>query len=51
MPGFAKACVDLPVITTAEAIDRVAQVRTGHQGRLIASYVTFGRYDMIWISE
>jgi uncharacterized protein with GYD domain len=29
----------------------VAQVRAAHQGRLIASYVTFGRYDMIWISE
>jgi uncharacterized protein with GYD domain len=35
----------------AESIQRVAQVRTAHQGRLIASYVTFGRYDMIWISE
>jgi len=35
----------------AEAIERVAQVRAAHQGRLIASYVTFGRYDMIWISE
>ena len=35
----------------AESIKRVAQVRTAHQGRLIASYVTFGRYDMIWISE
>jgi uncharacterized protein with GYD domain len=34
-----------------ELIERVAQVRTAHQGRLIASYVTFGRYDMIWISE
>ena len=34
-----------------ESIERVAQVRTAHQGRLIASYVTFGRYDMIWISE
>jgi uncharacterized protein with GYD domain len=29
----------------------VAQVRTAHQGQLIVSYVTFGRYDMIWISE
>jgi uncharacterized protein with GYD domain len=29
----------------------VAQVRAAHQGQLIASYVTFGRYDMIWISE
>ena len=35
----------------AESIKRVAQFRTAHQGRLIASYVTFGRYDMIWISE
>ncbi|MGO9602464.1 MAG: GYD domain-containing protein [Candidatus Binataceae bacterium] len=35
----------------AEAIERVAQVRAAHQGRLIASYVTFGRYDMVWISE
>jgi uncharacterized protein with GYD domain len=35
----------------AELIKRVAQVRAAHQGRLIASYVTFGRYDMIWISE
>jgi uncharacterized protein with GYD domain len=35
----------------AELIQRAAQVRTAHQGRLIASYVTFGRYDMIWISE
>jgi uncharacterized protein with GYD domain len=35
----------------AESIKRVAQIRTAHQGRLIASYVTFGRYDMIWISE
>ena len=35
----------------AEAIKQVAQVRTAHQGRLLASYVTFGRYDMIWISE
>jgi uncharacterized protein with GYD domain len=35
----------------AELIERVAQIRTAHQGRLIASYVTFGRYDMIWISE
>ena len=34
-----------------ESIKRVTQVRTAHQGRLIASYVTFGRYDMIWISE
>ncbi len=34
-----------------ELIERVAQVRAAHQGRLIASYVTFGRYDMIWISE
>jgi len=34
-----------------EMIERVAQVRAAHQGRLIASYVTFGRYDMIWISE
>jgi len=34
-----------------ELVERVAQVRTAHQGRLIASYVTFGRYDMIWISE
>jgi uncharacterized protein with GYD domain len=34
-----------------ELIERVAQVRSAHQGRLIASYVTFGRYDMIWISE
>ena len=34
-----------------EMIERVAKVRTAHQGRLIASYVTFGRYDMIWISE
>jgi uncharacterized protein with GYD domain len=35
----------------AESIKRVAQVRTAHQGRLIASYVTFGRFDIIWISE
>jgi uncharacterized protein with GYD domain len=35
----------------AEIVDRVAQVRTGHGGRLLAGYVTFGRYDMIWISE
>jgi len=35
----------------AELIERVAQIRSAHQGRLIASYVTFGRYDMIWISE
>jgi uncharacterized protein with GYD domain len=35
----------------AESIKRVAQVRTAHQGQLIVSYVTFGRYDMIWISE
>jgi uncharacterized protein with GYD domain len=35
----------------AESIKRVAQVRTAHQGQLTASYVTFGRYDMIWISE
>jgi hypothetical protein len=28
----------------AESIKRVAQVRTAHQGQLIASYVTFGRY-------
>ena len=35
----------------AQSIERVAQVRTAHEGRLIASYVTFGRYDMIWISE
>ena len=34
-----------------ESIKRVTQVRTAHQGRLIASYVTFCRYDMIWISE
>jgi uncharacterized protein with GYD domain len=33
-----------------ESIKRVTQVRTAHQGRLIASYVTFGPYDMIWIS-
>jgi uncharacterized protein with GYD domain len=32
-------------------LKRVTQVRTAHQGRLIASYVTFGRYDTIWISE
>lgn len=35
----------------AESIKRVAQIRTAHQGQLIASYVTFGRYDMIWIAE
>ncbi len=35
----------------AESIRRVAQVRAAHQGQLIASYVTFGRYDMIWMSE
>lgn len=35
----------------AEQIERVAQVRTAHQGHLIASYVTFGRHDMVWISE
>jgi uncharacterized protein with GYD domain len=35
----------------AESIKRVAQVRTAHQGRLIESYVTFSRYDMIWISD
>jgi uncharacterized protein with GYD domain len=34
-----------------ESIKRVAKVRTEHQGRLIGSYVTFGRYDLIWISE
>lgn len=35
----------------AESIKRVAQVRAAHQGQLIASYVTFGRFDIIWISE
>jgi uncharacterized protein with GYD domain len=34
-----------------ESIKRAAQVRTEHQGRLIGTYVTFGRYDMMWISE
>ena len=31
-----------------ESIKRVTQVRTAHQGRLIASYVTFGPYDTIF---
>ena len=35
----------------AEIIDRVNKVRAGHGGRLLSGYVTFGRYDMIWISE
>ena len=35
----------------AESIERIAQIRNAHQGRLIASYVTFGRYDMIVITE
>lgn len=35
----------------AQSIKRVAQVRSAYQGQLTASYVTFGRYDMIWISE
>ena len=34
-----------------ESIKRAAQVRTEHQGRPIGTYVTFGRYDMMWISE
>jgi uncharacterized protein with GYD domain len=35
----------------AEMIERVNQVRTAHKGQLIGGYVTFGRYDMVWISE
>jgi uncharacterized protein with GYD domain len=35
----------------AEQLEAAAEVRKQHGGRLIAGYVTFGRYDLVFISE
>ncbi len=32
-------------------IEAAARIRQEHGGRLIAAYVTFGRYDFVFISE
>ncbi len=34
-----------------EKAEAAAQIRRQHGGRLIGGYVTFGRYDMVFITE
>jgi uncharacterized protein with GYD domain len=35
----------------AQQAEAAAQVRRQHGGRLIGAYVTFGRYDLLFITE
>jgi uncharacterized protein with GYD domain len=35
----------------AQRVEEAAQVRRQHGGRLIGAYVTFGRFDLVFITE